>query len=208
VTVSGRSDRGGGAPSLTIDEALAEANATFDHSVVLLRWPQDEDRRRVAAKDGVPRLLLLDDTTPPPRTADLLEDWLRAPVDREELWARRAELVRRAHCAAYGPALDDDGLLRWHDQWVPIPTAQVPVVALLVTRVREVVHLDEITAVYSAAGGSADRTAVKAVMGRIVKRCAQVGLAVRSVRGRGYVLDAPNECPVHGGAANTKDSGR
>ncbi len=195
--------------SLTIDEALAVAEVTFDDSVVLLRWPEHEDQRRDLADGDVPRLLLLEADTPPPRSRDLLEDWVRAPIDRDELLARRAELARRATCADHRPVLDDDGLLWWDDQWVAIPAAQVPVARVLVERTGELVRLEELGEAYTASGGSPDPVAVKAMLGRLVKRCAEVGLSVRSIRGRGYVLDAPNPCFLHrSAAAEAKDSGR
>jgi hypothetical protein len=192
--------------SLSIDEALALAKGTFDDSVVLLRWPEHEDQRRELADGEVPRLLLLEADTPPPRSRDLLEDWVRAPIDRDELLARRAELARRATCADHRPVLDDDGLLWWHDRWVAVPAAQVPVARVLVERAGELVRLDELADAYTASGGSPDPVAVKAMLGRLVKRCAEVGVSVRSIRGRGYVLDAPNPCYLHrSAAAEAKD---
>jgi DNA-binding winged helix-turn-helix (wHTH) protein len=98
--------------------------------------------------------------------------------------------------------------LWWDDLWVAIPSAQLPVVQLLVTRVRDLVRRDELVSVYEAAGGSPNPIAVKAMFGRLVKRFAEVGLVLHSVRGRGYLLDAPNSCPLHartGGAHGRTD---
>jgi hypothetical protein len=183
---------------LFIDAALLEARVLLqDDDIELLRWPADEEQRRQLAADGVPRLLLLAADSPPPRSADLLEDWVRLPLDHDELLARRNALVRRATCATHGPQLDGDGLLWWGDRWVAIPRAQRPVVELLVTRVRELVRRDELVSAYGATGGSPNQVAVKAMLGRLVKRFAEVGLVLKSVRGRGYLLDAPNPCPLH-----------
>ena len=104
---------------------------------------------------------------------------------------------RRATCALHGPQLDDDGLLWWGDRWVSIPSTQLPVVQLLVTRVRQVVRREELVAVYEEGGGSDNPVAVKAMLGRLVKRFAEIDLDLRSIRGRGYLLDVPNPCPLH-----------
>lgn len=188
----------------SLDAALLEARAVFgDDQVELVRWPDDEDRRRVLAAAGAPRLLVLADDTPPPSTADLHEDWVRVPLDHHELLARRAALLRRVSCASHGPVLDEDGLLWWGERWVAIPPAQMPVVLLLVDRVRQLVRRAELLEAYAGAGGSDNPVAFKATMGRLVKRLARVDLALRSVRGRGYLLDVPNPCPLH---ARPRDS--
>jgi hypothetical protein len=198
-----------GPRALSIDAALAQAEVLFDGAVALLRWPEQRRERDALARVGAPRLLLVEADGPAPRGVDLLEDWLRAPVDRAELVARRTELARRSTCEHHGPVLDDDGLLWWDERWVAIPEGQVPVVRLLVDRVRDLVRLDELAAAYAEGGGSTDAVAVKAMLGRLIRRCAEVGVAVRSVRGKGYVLDAPNPCPLHGSAAaDAKDSKR
>ena len=193
----------------SVDAALLEARDLLgdDDDLVLLRWPDDEQLRRDLATRDVPRLLLVADGTPPPPSLGLCEDWIRLPLDASELLARRAAVLQRATCAEHGPVLDADGLLWWSDRWVAIPPAQVPVVRLLVDRVRRLVRREELLAAYVERGGSDNPVAFKAVLGRLVKRFAQVGLDLRSLRGRGYLLDVPNTCPLHatsaGAAANT-----
>jgi hypothetical protein len=189
----------------SVDAALLEARALLDDDTIeLIRWPDDDDMRRRLAAEGVPRLLFLSRGTPPPRPTDLLEDWIRLPLDPDELRVRHAGLVRRAKCGAHGPVIDDDGLLWWRDRWVSVPTAQLPVANLLVEHVRELVRHDELVAVYEQNGGSPNPVAVKAMLGRLVKRFALVGLELRSVRGRGYLLDAPNPCALHGTSARDR----
>jgi two-component system, OmpR family, response regulator len=183
---------------LSIDAALLEARVLLeDDDIELLRWPADAAERQRMAELQVPRLLLLAEDAPPPTPTDLFEDWVRLPLDPDELMARRAALSRRATCAEHAPQLDDDGLLWWGDQWVAIPEAQLPVVELLIARVRDLVRRDELIAAYEARGGSPNPIAAKAMMGRVVKRFAEIGLELRNVRGRGYLLDAPNNCPLH-----------
>lgn len=186
----------------SVDAALLEARVLFgDDDIELLHWPDDDERRRRLAVDGVPRLLFLTEDAAPPQCRDPLEDWVRLPVEVDELRARRAALARRATCVGRGPVIDGEGLLWWGDAWVSIPSAQRPVARLLVARVRELVRHDTLLIAYEQSGGSPNPVAVKAMLGRLVKRFAQVGLALRAVRGRGYLLDAPNPCPLHSGRA-------
>lgn len=192
----------------SVDTALAEARALVgDDDVVLVRWPDDEELRRELAARGVPRLLVLAEDASAPRSSDLCEDWVRLPLDHRELLARRAAVLQRATCATHGPVLDADGLLWWSDRWVAIPPAQVPLVRLLVDRPRQLVRREELLDAYVEQGGSDNPVAFKAVLGRLVKRFAQVDLDLRSLRGRGYLLDVPNTCPLHatktGAAADT-----
>ncbi len=186
----------------SVDAAMLDARVLFgDDDIELLHWPNDEEQRRRLAADGVPRLLFLAEDAAPPGASDLLEDWVRLPVEVDELRARRTALARRADCAGHAPVIDSDGLLWWGDAWVAIPPAQLPTARLLVARVRELVQHDALLLAYERSGGSTNPVAVKAMLGRLVKRFAQVGLALRAVRGRGYLLDAPNPCPLHRGRA-------
>jgi hypothetical protein len=178
------------------DDVVVEVGARFD-DVEVLRWPTDRARRDELAAAGVPRLLVVAADVAPPDALDLTEDWIREPIDLDELLTRHAALLQRVGCADHAPVLDGDGLLWWGDQWVAVPDAQIPVVRLLVARVRQLVRREELLAAYEAEGGSANPVALKAMLGRLVKRFATVGLDLRAIRGRGYLLDAPNSCPLH-----------
>jgi hypothetical protein len=171
-------------PALT---ALAAGSVDVD--VPLLRWPAEEDRRRALAEVGHPRLLLLAVDQPPPDDWDDLEDWLREPVDPVELEVRRLTVRRRADKARRRPWFDDAGLLRSGDGWVDVPPGQVPMARLLVERLDQVVRRDELVAACEAAGVSTHATAVKAAVGRLERRLAPLGLRLRSIRGRGYLLE-------------------
>jgi DNA-binding response OmpR family regulator len=178
------------------DDVVVDLAARFD-DVEVLRWPDDDARRRELAAADVPCLLVVAAELHPPDVLEFTEDWIREPIDLDELLARHAALLQRVGCADHAPVLDDDGLLWWGDQWVAVPDAQIPVVRLLVARVRQLVRRDELLAAYAAEGGSANPVALKAMLGRLVKRFATVGLDLRAIRGRGYLLDAPNTCPLH-----------
>jgi hypothetical protein len=170
-----------------------------------VRWPEEADLRRALAGDGRSCLLVVGPDTPAPRT-ELLEDWVREPLDPAEVAARRAGLAARRACVER-PRLDD-GLLLFRGGWAAVPPAQVEMAALLVERFGAVVGKEELAAAAGTAGASAHAEAVKAAMGRLGRRVAPLGLELRSVRGRGHLLQAVGTCPIHGngGAPEAKGS--
>jgi hypothetical protein len=169
----------------------AIAPGSIVRGVAVLRWPaQADDRERLAAA-GQPRLLVVDDGDAPPVVADPLEDWVRESVDVVDAHVRLATLADRARRQAERPRFDDDGLLWMGGRWVDIPDPQRRVADLLVARLGQVVRREEIVAACVAAGTSARANAVKAVIGRLDKRFAQLGLELHNVRGRGYLLQVP-----------------
>jgi hypothetical protein len=173
--------------------------------VEVLRWPQDAERRAELAGRGEPCVLVLGIDAPVPPTG-LGEDWVREPVDATELVVRCETVRRRVECAT--PPTLDDGLLLHHGAWAAIPPAQVAMVELLLERLGRVVTKRELAAAAAAAGGSDHEDAVKAAMARLGRRVAPLGLTLRSIRGRGHLLEVLGTCPVHAtpSAAETKGS--
>jgi DNA-binding response OmpR family regulator len=176
---------------MTIDVSSALATALAGDEVPLLRWPAQEPLRRRLAAAGAPRLLLLTADHPPPDDWDDLEDWLREPVDVEELEVRRQTVRTRARRARLRPRFDEGGLLHVGDAWIDLSPGQLPLARLLVDELDRVVRHEELEAACAAAGVSTHATALKAAMGRLERRLAAVGLRLRSIRGRGYLLEPP-----------------
>jgi hypothetical protein len=65
-------------------------------SIAILTWPEHADRAVECARTGQPRLLLVASDAEPPADWDDLTDWVRLPVDAQDLCARVAALRRRA----------------------------------------------------------------------------------------------------------------
>ena len=155
-----------------------------------MRWPSEDDLRRRLERDRVPRLLLLDDGTEPPDPVDCLEDWLRLPVSDDEVHARTEAVRRRSELHGNGvPALDDQGVLRNGDRWVALPPVEARITAALLDRIGGVVGRDAL----ARAGwpeGDPGRNAIDVHMLRLRRRLAAVGLVIRTVRSRGYLLEA------------------
>lgn len=173
--------------------------------IEVLVWPEEEDRRRRLVEAGVPCLLIIDDQAEAPVCAPI-EDWIRPPLPIEDVVARCVALRCRATCAGR-PDLDPNGALWFGNESVPIPAGQQPLVQLLIAGYRSVVRHDDLADAYAAAGGRRTEDALKAAFGRLAPRIELVGLALRSIRGRGYLLEPVHRCgDVPAGVAEPSDS--
>lgn len=167
--------------------------------VVLVRWPREAESRDLLKQSGTPRLLLVDDGHPAPVSGDCLEDWVRVPAPEEEVQARLAGLAarHRAH-AGEVPELDCDGVLRFAARWVALPPVEARLTAALVDRFGAVVG----RGVLARAGwpqGAPGRNALDVHVVRLRRRLSPVGLAIRTVRSRGYLLESSRSGQVESG---------
>lgn len=157
--------------------------------VVLLRWPLEAGRRNTLIAAQVPRLLLMDDGLAPPVAEDCLEDWVRVPADERDVEARIAALTARASLhAAVTPVLDEDGVLRYGVRWVPLPPVEARLTGALLERYGAVVGREALGRAGWPAGAPG-RNALDVHVLRLRRRLATVGLAIRTVRSRGYLLE-------------------
>ena len=158
--------------------------------VTLLRWPSESSRRQRLSLAGGPRLLLVEDGEAPPPVLDCLEDWIRVPAPEEEVMARvQALSVRRAAHERDSPGLDADGVLRFRGKWVSLPPLETRMMQALLDRFGAVVSRETLT----RAGwpeGITGRNALDVHVLRLRRRVEPLGLAIRTVRSRGYLLEA------------------
>lgn len=157
--------------------------------VVLLRWPLERERRQLLEHEGRPRLLLVEGGAAPPIPVDCLEDWIRVPADEADVQARIDGLTHRCltHRADV-PDLDRDGVLRFADTWVSLPPVEARLMSALLERFGSVVSRE----LLGAAGwpqGVPGRNALDVHVLRLRRRIAPLGLAIRTVRSRGYLLE-------------------
>jgi DNA-binding response OmpR family regulator len=157
--------------------------------VVLVRWPEEGTRLEQLREDGSPRLLLLNGEASPPESTDCLEDWIRLPADDRDVRARVARLASRAETRQPGPQVDGDGLLRYRGRWVALSPVEGALAATLVDRFGAVVGRETL-ARRAWPDGTPTRNALDVHMLRLRRRIASLGVEVRTVRSRGYLMQA------------------
>jgi two-component system, OmpR family, response regulator len=158
--------------------------------VTLVRWPSEQPRRDRLAEEGLPRLLLIDASEVPPVVVDLLEDWIRVPADDADIRARVATLQTRFDAVgSVAPVIDDDGVVRVGAAWVSLPPVEARITNALLDRFGAVVSREAL----GRSGwpdGAPGRNALDVHVLRLRRRLAPLGLVIRTVRSRGYLLEA------------------
>jgi len=157
--------------------------------VVLLRWPAEAPRRTELARQERPRLLLLEGDDRPPDPGGCLEDWIRLPASDADLKTRMAGLKERAdRHGSRIPYLDDDGVLRHGSCWVPLPPVECRLTLALLERYGAVVSREHLAYV-GWPEGAPGRNALDVHVLRLRRRINPLGLVIRTVRSRGYLLE-------------------
>jgi DNA-binding response OmpR family regulator len=152
---------------------------------------------RVAA-EGRARLLLVEDGAPVPPVEAHCEDWIRVPATDADLRARLDVLDQRWRTSGTTtPSLDDDGVVRHSGSWVSLPPVEARLTRVLLDRIGSVVGREAL----ARAGwpdGAPGRNALDVHVLRLRRRLAGVGLVIRTVRSRGYLLEAVDDADVKG----------
>lgn len=156
--------------------------------VALIQWPSDEALRQELAELRHPRLLLVDPDADPPKCSDVLEDWVRLPVSRADRNARIRTLELRVEgTEPDAPTLNGNGALEYRGQRTHLSAIQSDIVGLLIERFGGVVSRDALTAVAWPGANPSDNN-LDVTMGRLRRQLDPVGLKIRTVRSRGYLL--------------------
>ena len=158
--------------------------------VVLVRWPAEAERRARLQQAGTPRLLLVDEHEAPPTAEDCLEDWIRIPADDGDVRLRLEGLAQRASLhVSDTPDLDGDGVLRFAGAWVSLPPVEARLTRAIGDRFGAVVGRDAL----AKAGwpeGAPGRNALDVHVLRLRRRLTTVELSIKTVRSRGYLMEA------------------
>ena len=157
-------------------------------NVELIRWPEDEARVAELRARGVARLLVVSNGDVPD-SPDCLEDWVLASASDSERDARQRALGRRAMAHGVAPNLDTDGLLHHRDHWVSLSPVEQSLAAALLDRYGAVVARDTLAG-RAWPDGLPTRNALDVHVLRLRRRIAPLGLEIRTVRARGYLLQA------------------
>lgn len=154
-----------------------------------LRWPSQAAEREALAHRGMACLLLVEDNADAPATLGPLEDWLRVPAPARDITVRSDQLANRLGASRdVRPELDADGVLRVGDRWQAIPPVEGSLMAVLIDSFGSVVSRDDLVAA-AWPGIEVARNALDVRILRLRRRVEPLGLAVRTIRSRGYLLE-------------------
>jgi len=160
--------------------------------VAVRAWPSAVAR---AADETLahPVLYLVDAHAEPPRCSTL-EDWVRAPIDVDELYARADRLVARfTELTERLTVVDDSDTLRVGDAIVILSPQEGRLMRLLIDQMGEIVRRDELMATVWPDGPPADPRALDNRVKSLRLRLGPVPLRIHTVRGRGLLLERTAE---------------
>ncbi len=157
--------------------------------VEVVDWPRDEQLRRSLAVAGIPRLLVLDEGQAPPEHLAFDEDWIRRPFDTADLRARAARVLEAVRSQSGAAAWIDEHRVLHHGHRTAVLTpSEAVVAATLLDRTGEVVTRDQLEERLWPGARPPSSRAIDAIIYRLRRRCADIGLLIQAARGRGFVL--------------------
>jgi biotin operon repressor len=160
-----------------------------DGDVFVLHWPEEVEAVERLRHLGIPRLLLVEHGVTPPCVTGCIEDWIRLPADDVDIRARLAALHERAARHPPAPVVEESGGLSHRGTTVFLSPVEEQVARALIEHLGHPVSAEELRACAWSDGGSG--TALRVHISRLRRRLAPLGLAIKSVRRRGYlILDA------------------
>jgi DNA-binding response OmpR family regulator len=169
--------------------------------VALVHWPAESERLERLRERREPRLVVVEQG-PPPTTEDWLEDWLRTPVDEEEVRIRLETLRARARRTDRAITLED-GVLRAGDHVVVLPPIQARLAAALLERESAVVSRDTLLRRGWPEEKPKDRNVLDVHLARLRRLLNGTGIEIRTVHRRGYLLRT--ETPLGPGSGSTPE---
>jgi DNA-binding response OmpR family regulator len=123
-----------------------------------------------------------------PVCTDPHEDWVRAPISRNDLEARVRALQNRLD-SSRTPSLDSTGTLCFGNQSITMSNAQVELMVLLIEQFEMVVYRHELEQRLAERVSRPTRNSLDLHIMRLRRRLSSIGLIIRTVWGRGYVLE-------------------
>lgn len=161
----------------------------WPQEVMLVRWPEEEDNIERLRTKGVPRLLLVAPGATPPTDSDCIQDWIRLPADDADIHIRAVVLARRAASHNTTVNVTDDGRVSYGGKWVGLSPLEQSLLRTLADSIGDVVSYDAL--VGSAwPDGNGSGPALRVHILRLRRRILPIGLEIRTVPKRGYVLEA------------------
>jgi hypothetical protein len=156
-----------------------------DVDVKVLRWPSQARERDHYRRMGVPLLLVLEDSVPPPNL-DVLEDCIRQPITPDDLDSRVTAL--RTLALAGVPVVDSADVLRFGGNWLSLSATDARLMRLLVDSFQSVVPRAKLVDC-GWPGSRPRRNAVDLRILRLRRRLSPMNLMICTVWSKGYLLD-------------------
>ncbi|MGW4380385.1 helix-turn-helix domain-containing protein [Kitasatospora sp. NPDC004531] len=155
---------------------------------MFVRWPAQADLRNRCRSNGVPRLLVVEAGARPPVCNDPFEDWVRAPITRDDLDARVLALQNRLH-SRRTPTLDSAGTLSFGPHSITVSSVQSELLEVFIDHFGEVVYRHELTQRLADHVQRPTRNSLDLHIMRLRRRLSTTDLVIRTAWGRGYVLE-------------------
>jgi hypothetical protein len=155
--------------------------------VQIIRWPAESSRVHIARGQGMLCLFVVEGGCPAPTVNDIREDWIRVPAPRDDFAVRISALQARAGSYA-APVLDLDGVLYFNGRTVALSATEEEFLRPLIQRFGKIIPREEIISALSRERGDMSRNALDLQVLRIRRRVGQLGLQLRTVWRRGYLL--------------------
>ena len=155
--------------------------------VKFVRWPAQRHLRVQYRKEEVPCLLVVEAGAQPPICSDPREDWVRAPISREDLEIRVTALTNRVR-KDQTPMLDSTGVIRLGSRSTTISRVQAELLDLLIDRFERVVDRQDLERRLARQVTRPTRNSLDLHIMRLRRRISSVGLVISTAWGHGYVL--------------------
>ncbi|RBM17332.1 response regulator transcription factor [Streptomyces albidoflavus] len=124
----------------------------------------------------------------PPVCNDPFEDWVRAPISRDDLDARVRALQNRLD-SRQTPTLDSAGTLTFGSHSITVSSVQTELMELLIEHFGEVVYRHELSQRLAERVQRPTRNSLDLHIMRLRRRLTPTDLVIRTAWGRGYALD-------------------
>jgi DNA-binding response OmpR family regulator len=159
-----------------------------------VRWPEEADRLERLRRERMPRLLLVASDALAPTCGECEEDWIRLPADDADVRVRLTSLTQRwARCGlGRDPEIDLAGRIRFQGRWVALSRTEQNLARSLIEHMGSVVDHATLTSSTWPDGEDVPYGRLRVQILHVRRRLEPLGLSIRTVQGRGYVLE-PSE---------------
>ena len=157
--------------------------------VKFVRWPVEAAVRAFCQREKIPCLLVVEAGAEAPAYIGRLEDWVRAPISRQDVEARVGGLLNRISSSSM-PAVDTTGMLHFRSNSVVVSETQADLMEKLIDNYGEMVHRSELEERVGKSSENPSRNSLDLHIMRLRRRISTLGLTIRTVRGHGYVLES------------------